>query len=176
MGLNIGKIPESIEAHVKDENRSAVVEKIVEDVMGPNCDVKKVPPLAVFRSSLKKTIAETVRDVRDGDMEAPIVRMDREWHVIGSPDFAETVGHELADEEAEDAQDAFKGAEATSINTADRWMNEAVGGCLEVGSDTINADPVKLLVWLLLFVLTGPIALIIWLVLLILARHDLTGI
>merc|ERR1712187_132391 len=143
MGLNIGKIPESIEAHVKDENRSAVVEKIVEDVMGPNCDVKKVPPLAVFRSSLKKTIEETMRDVRDGDMDAPIARMDREWKAIGDPDFAETVGHELADEETEDAQEASKGAEAKSANTADRWVNMG-GGLLEVGSDTINADPVKL--------------------------------
>jgi len=116
--LNIGKIAESIEAHVKDENRSAVVEKIVEDVMGPNCDVKKVPPLAVFRSSLKKTIEETVRDVRDGDMDAPIARMDREREVIGNPDFAETVGHELADEETDDTQEAVKRAESKSRSNA----------------------------------------------------------
>lgn len=55
-------------------------------------------------------------------------------------------------------------------------MNKAAGAFLEVASDVARADPVKLLIWLLLFLLTGPIALIIWIVILVCGRHDLAGI
>merc|ERR1711988_1365877 len=106
--LNLGKIRESIETHVKDENRSAVVDKIVDDIMGPDCDVNRVPPLAVFRSSLKRTIKQTVKEVRDGDMNAPIDRMDRDWEAMEDPEIIERVGHELADEDSDDEEPVRK--------------------------------------------------------------------
>merc|ERR1711976_293382 len=174
--LNLGKIQQSIETHVKDENRSTVVDKIVEDVMGPNCDVQKVPPLALFRSSLKRTIKQTVKDVREGDMNTPIDRMDRDWEAMEDPDLIERVGHELADEDSDDAQEAGRKIELGSGEKSDSLMNKAAGAFLEVASGVARADPVKLLVWLLLFLLTGPIALIIWIVILVCGRHDLAGI
>merc|ERR1712232_1145164 len=112
--LNLGNISQSVETHVKDENRSAVVDKIIEDVMGPDCDVKKVPPLAVFRSSLKRTIKQTVKDVREGDINAPIERMDREWKAMKDPELLERVGHERADEDFEDAQEMIRKQESGS--------------------------------------------------------------
>jgi hypothetical protein len=174
--LNLGKIRESIETHVKDENRSAVVDKIVDDVMGLDCDVNRVPPLAVFRSSLKRTIKQTVKEVRDGDMNAPIDRMDRDWEAMEDSDKIERVGHELADEDSDDAQEAVKKVESSSGEKSGSWMNKAAGAFLEVASDVARADPVKLLIWLLLFLLIGPIALIIWIVILVCGRHDLAGI
>jgi len=174
--LNLGKIQQSIETHVKDENRSTVVDKIVEDVMGPNCDVQKVPPLALFRSSLKRTIKQTVKDIQDGDMNALIDHMDRDWEAMEDPEMIERVGHELADEDSDGAQDAGRKIESANGEQSDTLMNKAAGAFLEVASDVAKADPVKLLVWLLLFLLTGPIALIIWIVILVCGRHDLAGI
>lgn len=165
--LSFHKIPQSVERHVKDENRSAVVDMIVADVMGQTCDVNKAPPLKVFRSSLIKTIKQTVEEIRDGDVNAPIERMNRERKAMEDPEFVERLGHELADEDSGDARDAVRKVEAG-------WAERT--GLLEVASDVVGADPVKLLVWLLLFLLTGPIALIIWLVFLVLGRHDLAGI
>merc|ERR1712187_731358 len=120
--LNLGNISQSVETHVKDENRSAVVDKIIEDVMGPDCDVKKVPPLAVFRSSLKRTIKQTVKDVRDGDMNAPIDRMDRDWEAMEDPEMIERVGHELADEDSDDAQEAVRKIESVSGEQSNGWV------------------------------------------------------
>jgi len=174
--LNIGKIQQSIETHVKDANRTAIVDKIVDDVMGPLCDARKVPPLALFKSSLKKTIKQTVKEVRDGDMDASIDRMDRDWKAIENPEIIERVGHELADEDSDDAQEAVKKVESSSGEKDGSLMSKAAGAFLEVASDVARADPVKLLIWLLLFLLTGPIALIIWIVVLVCGRHDLAGI
>merc|ERR1712107_255204 len=124
-------------------------------------------------------------DVRDGDMNAPIDRMDREWKAMEDPEFIDRVGHELTDEDSHDAQEAAKTTESNSGGRRDSWMKarqdfrksqRAAESLLEVASDVVRADPVTLLVWLLLFLLTGPIALIIWLAFLVLGRHDLAGI
>merc|ERR1711879_943272 len=102
---------------------------------GPNCDVKKVPPLALFKSSLKRTIKQTVKDVRDGDMNAPIDRMDRDWEAMEDPDKIERVGHELADEDSDDTQEAVKKVESSSGEKGGSLMNKAAEAFLEVASD-----------------------------------------
>jgi len=101
----------------------------VEDVMAPSCDVKKVPPLALFKSSLKKSIKQTVKEVRDGDMDALIDRMDRDWESMEDPEIIERVGHELADEDADDV---------AREENSDSWMNQAAGAFLEVTSEDLS--------------------------------------
>merc|ERR1712048_388844 len=109
-------------------------------------------------------------------MNAPIDRMDRDWEAMEDPDMVERVGHDLADEDSDDAQETVRKIESINGEQRESWMNKAAGSFLEGASDIAKADPVTLLIWLLLFLLTGPIALIIWIVILVCGRHDLAGI
>merc|ERR1719356_2112322 len=99
--LNLDKISESVVKRVKEEAKTAVVDKVVEDVMGSDCDVSKSPTLALVMRSLKKTIKDTIEDVRNGDMDAPISRMkEHEKEAMDTP--IPLTGHQLAEEEIGD--------------------------------------------------------------------------
>lgn len=157
--MNFDVIRDSTKRHateMKDAPSDDLAEAILDDVFGPECKPTEVAGLKSYREKMKKAIATTVQDARDGNIDAVV---DREKE---QTKFEDVEGHELDTNGNADSHDLDK--PASILQQVFQEVGDLGESLADMGMQASKGDFVKLLAWILLFCFTGPIALIVALI------------